>query len=120
MRVLGHVGILESLVTHKPEPQDPYASLTRQMKFKMKLIGHRAAVPIPYDLFPLRESEEKVWGKVYEYRSAIAHGDNPDFANRFKVLKNAETVAEFVERATRSVMRQLLDEPALMEDLQAI
>src|ERR1700686_3377378 len=38
---LAYFAILESLLTHKPEPNDPYSSITRQVKNKVALLNHR-------------------------------------------------------------------------------
>lgn len=120
LRFLGYVAILESLITHAPLPSDPYDSLTRQVKKKMGLIGNRAKLPIPYELFDLGVATDKVWGKLYAYRSKIAHGGavfSRELPSEFSCLKDASTALQFIERAVRSVIRQSAEEPELMADL---
>jgi len=40
-RFLAYFGVLESLLTHKPDPKDPYDSITRQVKKKLTLLEHQ-------------------------------------------------------------------------------
>ena len=117
LRFLGYVSILESLLTHAPDPKDPYDSLTRQVRQKMLLVSNRAYIKIPYELFQIDRG--KLWSRLYEYRSIIAHGGSPDFKNRFQCLNTPETALKFIECATISLMRQTLEEPSLIYDLRA-
>lgn len=118
LRFLGYVSILESVITHAPSPKDPYDSLTRQVRQKMLLLGKRAALPIPYNILDEQTAPATIWSRLYEYRSAIAHGSQTDFAQRFRCLRNTALATEFVACATASVLRQLLVEPQLLDDLR--
>jgi hypothetical protein len=33
-------------------------------------------------------SAETIWGKMYDYRSSLAHGNEPDFNKNLKILKD--------------------------------
>lgn len=118
LRFLGYVSILESLVTHQPDPKDPHDSLTRQMRKKMFLIGRRANLPIPYDLLDPKMTVDNIWKKLYGMRSKIAHGSPVDFKKEFACLHDHWTATQFVASATASVMRQTLEEPDLLADLR--
>ncbi|MBI1372107.1 MAG: hypothetical protein GC159_05020 [Phycisphaera sp.] len=118
LRFLGYIAILESLITHAPKSTDPYDSLTRQVRQKMLLLGRRAKLAIPYDRFDESTGRDKLWTLLYSYRSNIAHGTTPDFKNRYKPLRDSTHAREFIEMATRSVIRQALEEPDLVADLQ--
>ena len=114
-----YFSILESMITHAPDPKDPYDSLTRQVRQKMLLIGRRCLIPVPYDVFDTGASPDTLWTRLYEYRSKIAHGAPTDFSDKLQCLKNSEAALAFVARATVSVMRQALEEPDLITDLRA-
>lgn len=73
-KFLGYFGILESLLTHKPDPKDLYDSITRQVKNKVALLDHRWSPRLDYSAFKAVK-EDTVWSKMYAYRSALAHGD---------------------------------------------
>lgn len=118
LRFLGYISILESMITHAPDPKDPYDSLTRQVRQKMLLIGRRCLIPVPYEVFDTGMLPDKLWTRLYEYRSKIAHGAPTDFSGRFQCLKSAETALEFISWATVAVMRQALEEPELIADLR--
>ena len=120
LRFLGYVSILESLLTHKPDPKVPYDSLTRQVRQKMLLLGRRFARPLPYDsCFGLRADHAAIWTKLYDYRSSLAHGVHADFTQRLQLLKSSTTALDFIKAATVATMRQALEEPDLVADLRA-
>ncbi len=119
LRFLGNVSVLESLITHAPVSTDPYDSLTRQVRQKMLLVGHRSVIPIPYEVFEAGVGEGKIWTKLYDYRSAIAHGATPNFKGKLQCLKDPATALEFINCATVALMRQALEEPSLIADLRA-
>lgn len=119
MHLLGLFGILESLITHKPDPKDPTDSLTRQIRGKVNLLNARFKRPLSYfELFG-GVDPGKVWTALYELRSCAAHGTKPDFATKeLRVLKNAKAAKALVSLAVTATMRQALEEPALVRDLK--
>lgn len=118
LRFLGHIAILESIITHAPKKGDPYDSLTRQVSNKMVLIGNRSPLSIPYGIFRNPEMPpQTIWKKIYAYRSRIAHGGRPDFKKEFSVLRDPETTLMFIEAALASLMRELFEEPELVLNL---
>jgi hypothetical protein len=116
-RFLGYFGILESLLTHRPNPSDPYDSITRQVKKKLALLDHRWSTPLDYDAFGESKSET-VWSKMYAYRSCLAHGETPDFSGELKILRNADEALKLLRSAVKAVARQALVEPRLIADLR--
>jgi hypothetical protein len=118
LRFLGCMSILESIITHKPEPKDPYDSLARQVQRKMMLVEHRAKLPFPYELLDPATKPETIWKKIYDYRSQIAHGSAADFSGKLSCLRGHEEATRFVAAATISAMRQCVEEPRLMLDLR--
>lgn len=120
LRFLGYVAILESLITHQPNPTDPHSSLTRQVTNKMLLLGRRCHLRLPYDYFGTQHELKAIWKKLYAYRSAVAHGVPVDFnKGEFKMLGSAEQALSFIRDSTAAIMRHALDEPELIVDLRA-
>jgi hypothetical protein len=119
MRFLGYISILESLITHAPDPKDPADSLTRQVRQKMLLIGHRSVIPINYNIFGYNADASTLWTKLYKYRSEIAHGATPYFGSHLQCLVSPAKALEFIRSATVALMRQCLEEPDLIADLRA-
>lgn len=115
---LGYMSVLESLITHAPESNDPSDSLTRQVTQKMILIGNRSKIPIAYSLFGDNIDPEKIWKRLYGYRSVIAHGLIPNFKKELQCLKDSTTALSFISSAVTTLMRQTLEEPELIDDLK--
>jgi hypothetical protein len=118
LRTLGYFSMLESLLTHAPQPHDPTDSIGRQIQGKMVLLGHRFDRPLQYDSLDVGIKPKTAWSKLYGYRSSLAHGGTPDFESDFRCLQNASVAEGFVRRALVSVMRQALEEPQLVIDLK--
>ena len=117
LRFLGYFAILESLLTHSPQPTDPYDSITRQVKKKLILLDHRWPRKIDYTPFG-GASTEKIWGGMYAYRSDVAHGNMPDFKKKFSILKNHALALGLLKETTKAIIRYGLDEPQLLVDLR--
>ncbi len=123
MLFLGLFTLLEKLLTHKPNPEDRYDSLTRQIRVKMTLLNPRFIRPLAYPgvgaVSALNEKQSKdLWKDLYSLRSTIAHGDTPNFKNELKRLVALSTAEAFLRCALRAVMRQALEEPRLLADLR--
>ncbi len=120
LRLLGRFAVLESLIVHKPDPKDPYDSITRQVKMKMKLLDRRFARPVKYGTFGISEPLDKVWTKLYSLRSTIAHGASPSFGkgSEFAFFHSLDNADRLVANAVRSVLRQVFEEPDLLADLR--
>lgn len=117
LRFLGYFGILESLLTHKPNPEDPYDSITRQIKKKIALLNNRWRPRIEYDSFGGKNAE-KVWTMMYDYRSSLAHGDTPNFQGKLELLGSPDKALALLKRIVKAVVRQALIEPELIGDLR--
>jgi hypothetical protein len=114
---LGYFGLLESLLTHQPDPRDPLDSITRQVKNKMALLERRFARPIDYSPFA-GASSDTIWTKMYDYRSRLAHGDTLDFAGKLAALQNQQTALALLRESVKAVLRQALIEPELLSNLR--
>jgi hypothetical protein len=117
LAVLGYFAILEALLTHLPKPLDPYDSITRQIKKKLTLLDNRWSTRIDYSPFGGAEPE-KVWEKMYSYRSALAHGAKPNFERDLKLLRSPDHALSLVKETVKSIARFALVDPRLLEDLK--
>jgi hypothetical protein len=119
--VLALFGIIESLTTHIPEPKDTLDSIRRQLRNKMKLLRKRFARPIEAAAYfdsSLAGDSEKLWNKLYDYRSKLAHGATPDFSRDFKGLKQRRNVALFLKEIVRLLVIVGLKEEDFLSDLR--
>lgn len=120
LRVLGYFALLESLITHKPDPKDPTESLMRQIRSKMLLLDDRFERKLDYENLTPGTAPTKVWNALYEYRSNLAHGSVSDFQSKeLRCLLTPGKAETFVQVALVSVMRQALEEPKLIRNLKA-
>jgi len=118
LRFLGYFAILESLITHNPQPADPYDSITRQVKKKLALLNSRFVHPIDYAPFGKTTAMDKIWATMYDYRSCVAHGGVPDFTKSLKILGNHGAALALITGTVKAVMRRALTEPKLLLDLR--
>lgn len=118
LRHLGLMIVIEALLTHAPIDGDPADSIGRQIQTKLPLLSHRMTRPLPFaDLEPDATTSTLI-SRLYEYRSAIAHGAEPEFKGKLRVLGSRERVGAFLETATRRLLRQAVLEPQLVTDLK--
>jgi hypothetical protein len=82
------------------------------------LLDHRWDYKIDYQPFD-GANPEKIWERMYTYRSLIAHGDAADFAKKpLSLLKNQDTALKLIKETAKAVIRQALAEPQFMFDLK--
>jgi hypothetical protein len=117
LQVLGYFSLLESVLTHAPKPDDRYDSITRQIKQKLALLNKRWKPPLDYSAFAA-PSQDKIWPKMYAYRSAIAHGGTPNFAGELAVLGSAKNANSLIREAVKKTILQAIEEPQLLVDLR--
>ena len=84
----------------------------------MNLLSKRFERPLDYKSFFGIDSSDKVWGKLYDYRSHLAHGDEPDFGKRFKILQKSANAIKFLKEASKLLIKLALAEPQLISDLK--
>jgi hypothetical protein len=63
-------------------------------------------------------SHDQLWRKLYAYRSAIAHGDRPDFAKELAVLRDTDAVHRYLSDLIAQLLEVALREPLLVGDLR--
>ena len=118
LRHLGYFIIMEALLTHAPAHGDPADSLGRQLQTKLPLLSNRMQFALPFEDLDPAASPSTVLSALYSYRSAIAHGTDPSFDGKQRVLGSREKVGAFLEIATRRLLRQAVLEPQLVTDLK--
>jgi hypothetical protein len=130
-KLLGYFGVVESLLSHAPAPQDPVDSITRQLKRNLILLDHRLPVERGLGLrdFPDVSGPEQVIGRLYSYRSALAHGGDGEDPLAWLERRRPPTWSEwfprtwlhhFMRRLTQRVLVSALREPQLVTDLKGV
>jgi hypothetical protein len=119
LQILGYFAILESVLTHQPNPDDRYESITRQITQKLALLNKRWHPALDYSRFG-GASHEKIWTKMYAYRSAIAHGRRPDFKSPLALLKDADSANALIQDVVKKTICQAYAEPQLLGDLHNV
>jgi hypothetical protein len=114
---LGYFAILESLLTHKPDPKDTIDSIARQVKRKLSLLDNRWQPPLDYAAFG-GANRDKVWGAMYAYRSCLAHGSKGDFGGDLRLLQGHRPALRLLKDTVKAVLRQAIVEPQLVLDLR--
>jgi len=114
--VLGYFAILEALITH--DPKKDFDSLNHQISTKMSLLSKRFERQLDYGLHFGESDNEKIWKKLYGYRSALAHGTPADFGTKFKMLKDSANVLNFVKEAVKLTLLFAMKETELLADLK--
>lgn len=119
LKVLSYFSIIECLLTHVPRPIDTIDSLTRQVSTKMSLLSKLFQRKLDYTLhFPQLPTPEKVWKKLYSYRSTVAHGGDTDFNGVFADLLSRDNIQEFLKESLKLLLLYTLKEPDFVADLQ--
>jgi hypothetical protein len=127
VKMLGYFGVVECLLSHAPLPSDSADSITRQLKRNLILLNNRmnSDRTLGFDEFG-DTKPDKVISKLYNYRSAIAHGG--DIQNKIKNLTDIHKGGAnltpalwpewFLRRMVKRVLVQALREPQLVIDLK--
>jgi hypothetical protein len=117
--VLGLFAIVEMLITHNPKLEDSGDSLTHQMRGKLPLLSKRFRRPLDYTCFGENVQDDKIWARLYGFRSVVAHGGEPDFTRGdMALLKSRGDAVSFVRGAVRALVRHSFKEPQLYRDLK--
>ena len=117
--VLGLFAIIEMLITHNPKLEDRGDSITHQMKSKVPLLARRFERPLPYDSYFGTAGTDKIWGALYAYRSAVAHGGELDFKKGvLQLLKSSGHADAFLLLVVKAMLRHSLREPHLYRDIR--
>ncbi len=116
--VVGLFSIIEAVITHKPRLNETLDSLNHQIVSKMILLRKMFRRAIPFEPHFTASTEERVWKRLYAYRSHVTHGNLTDFENDFNDLRSHETVCRFLHDNVKELMKIALDNPSFVEDLR--
>lgn len=118
MRIVGFFSVIEALITHKPRRVETLDSIGHQVSSKAVLLRKRFGRDIDpanyFDPIP----EPKLWDKLHEYRSRIAHGESTDIAADLSVLRNRDSVDRFLRAFAKELIVFGLHDPAFLADLK--
>lgn len=122
--VLLYAGLIESIITHKPDSKDPTDSLTRQVKAKMRLVANRFEQTVtPESYFTSKKAQlgdfKKMWADLYSIRSDIVHGNHDSL--KISLDKKFGTLAcinKYLHDCIRELIKVYLREPELIRDLK--
>jgi hypothetical protein len=127
VKTLGYFGVIESLLSHAPLPNDSADSIVRQLKRNLILINNRmdGQRNIGFSEFG-QVKPETVISKLYDYRSAVAHGG--DTKSKIKNLTDIHKVwtdiphelwpDRFLRRLVKRVLVHAMREPQLVIDIK--
>lgn len=116
--IIGLFSILESIITHSPKLTESADSITHQIRTKIPLLKKRFDRQLNYSDYFRSVSEDKLWTKLYEYRSRIVHGEDTSITDQLSVLMSKEAVREFMHEIVKLLLIVALREPDLVTDLK--
>lgn len=115
---VGYFSIIESLITHAPRLTETLDSINHQIGNKMSLLRRRYGRKIEFTSYFLTATDEKIWKKLYGYRSCLAHGGKPDFQGEFQILKEQKNVISFLKENIKELIILALRDPGFLTDLK--
>lgn len=118
LSIVGLFSIIETLTTHKPRLTETLDSITHQISNKLILLRKLYARKISIDQYFFDAAEEKIWKKLYGYRSSIAHGNTANFEGEYQVLKDHSTVINFLRDNVKELIAYALRNPEFVSDLR--
>jgi hypothetical protein len=118
MVVIGLFSVIESLVSHAPKLTESADSLGHQLRTKLPMLARQFHSDLNHANFFTGLSEEKLWSKLYGYRSKIVHGEDSQLSGDLKDLKNIDAVIHFLRETSKKVLSLCLKEPQFMTDLK--
>lgn len=119
LRVLGLFTVLEALLLHQPGSHLTGDSLRHQLQTKMTLVERKMPFPLLRPYSASEVTNKTLWNKLYDARSAIAHGEHLDFKGTVEILGSLNDIRHFLRSAVKGVFAVAMDEPDLIRDLQA-
>ena len=119
LNVVGLFSIIESLITHAPRLTETLDSINHQITNKIVLLRKRYSRPVNVANYFETAGEDKIWKKLYSYRSSIAHGNAVEFSSDFRILRDHGTVVLFLRDNVKELLTLALHEPEFLFDLRS-
>ena len=117
-KVLAYFTIIEGLLTHNPKDPTNVDSITRQITNKINLLNNRISEKIDIPEWFGEITTKNLFGKLYSYRSAIAHGLTIDYNGEFQIFRDYTYAHDFIKDMTKKILRFSISEPKLINDLK--
>lgn len=118
MLVIGYFSIIEALIAHKPRLHESLDSINHQLQSKLILLAKKFQRKLDYQEFFDGMTEEKIWKRLYSYRSAMAHDTLVNFDSEFKDLKGQSNVLGFLREVVKLLLLFALRDPVFVADLK--
>jgi len=116
--IVGLFAIIESLITHAPRLSESLDSINHQITNKIMLLRKRFSRNVLPKGYFMDAGEDKIWKKLYSYRSAVAHGTQVNFEGDHQILKDRITVIKFLQDNIKELIILGLKEPEFLYDLR--
>lgn len=129
LKILGYFSVIEGLLSHAPQQSDRVDSIQRQLIRNINLLNNRLKkIERGVDFSVFGETRiEKILGKLYGYRSAVAHGG--DLQGPIGDIAKAVTgdtsrtvdqlwIHDWVRNLTKKLILAAIVEPELVRDLK--
>lgn len=129
LKILGYFSVIEGLLSHVPQQSDRVDSIQRQLIRNINLLNNRLRkINRGIDFSAFGQTKiENVLGKLYGYRSAVAHGGAAQGAIA-EIAKAATAGApktvdqlwihDWVRNLTKKLILAAIVEPELVRDLK--
>jgi hypothetical protein len=115
-KIVALFSILELLLTTNSKQ-----SITVQLKSKINLVMNLMDSPIdPMKYFKSPQSIpiQTIVGKLYDFRSNIAHGNISDFNSSLQILGSKDSAQKFLNDLTRKILKFCINNTTLIIDLK--
>lgn len=120
MYCLGLFSIIESLLAHSPRLNESLDSINHQLVNKLQFLNAEIIhSPIDPSTFFAGIDHDKLWKKLYNYRSQIAHTSKRHLSADHKALKSAQSITDFVEAKTKELLILALKKPSFLRHLKS-
>ncbi|TYQ14834.1 UNVERIFIED_CONTAM: hypothetical protein Cloal_1217 [Acetivibrio alkalicellulosi] len=121
-RIVSFFSIFESLLTHDPKRENWNNGTKQQLKTKLNQLNDRFEEKIDFRAYfsnlTHRATFKDIIGKLYSYRSDIAHGDFSDFNHDLQIISGHTEAYNFLYVLLKKTLLQSLKEPQLISDLK--
>jgi len=118
LKILGYFSIVEMLVTHKPKLKESIDSISHQIATKYNLLLKKFERKVDFSEYFEAANSDKIWKKLYAYRSDVAHGNIASFSGEYTILKSPDVVNAFLNEIIKNTILLALDDPQFIFDLK--
>lgn len=118
MLIVGYFSIIEALIAHKPRLQESLDSINHQLQSKLILLSKKFQRRVDYSAHFGKLNEERIWKRLYAYRSAIAHDPLVEVDTEFKELGGQTKIRSFLSEVVKLLLLFGLEDPEFLADLK--